>query len=57
MMQSIIQTNELTRNPVIVTNKRDGASAEAFVHGRASTGNPLGGRVLRSPSSSSCCRR
>ncbi len=40
IVQSIIQRNNLLRVPVVVTNKGGGAGTEAFVHGRASGGNP-----------------
>ena len=40
LVQSVIQKHSLLRVPVIVSNKGGGAGTEAFVHGRASAGNP-----------------
>ena len=40
LVQSVIQKHNLLRVPVIVSNKGGGAGTEAFVHGRASAGNP-----------------
>ncbi len=40
LVQSVIQKHSLLRVPVIVANKGGGAGTEAFVHGRASAGNP-----------------